>query len=267
VTQPRAGGAAENRRPRREQLRPGAIIAAAGRAGRRYWQPILAVAIPISLVGSGLEILIDHYVDPSDALLSASASLVSTAVSMLGTVLLSGIACRLVSAAEHGGERQPLLQAVRSLPWPRLIAADALVTVLVVVGFALFFLPGVAALTLLAVVGPVIEIEHPQVLAALRRSVRLTRHHVPSVVLLATLPLVVVAELEAIAPDPGRAGEIAEFLIIRGLAEGIVEAAIAVVLSELCFQLIDAEGVSRRPASGRAGPRLPGVSRQSARCR
>jgi uncharacterized protein UPF0259 len=225
----------------RRRLRPARIIAASARAGRRYWWPILAVAIPVSLAGSGLEIVVDHYVDPSDALLSFSATLGATGISLLGTVLLSGIACRLVGSAEHGWEPSTLRRIARSLPWKRLIAADVLVALVVVAGFLLLVVPGLAALTLLAVVGPVIEIEHRRILAAIRRSVQLTRRHIWAVVLLATVPLAVAAELEAVAPEPDRAGEIAEFLIIRGMAEGIVEGCLAVILVELCFQLIAAE--------------------------
>jgi hypothetical protein len=69
------------------------------------------------------------------------------------------------------------------------------------------------------------------------------------VALLGTLPLLVVAEVEAVAPEPDRAGEIAEFLLIRGVAEGIVEACLAVILCELCFQLIDADTARLRGAA------------------
>src|SRR6202030_3771053 len=58
----------------RHRGNPGLVIAGAARAGRRYWLQILALAIPVSVVGSGLEIVIDHYVDPSDAVLSVGAS-------------------------------------------------------------------------------------------------------------------------------------------------------------------------------------------------
>jgi hypothetical protein len=237
--QPGADHRSEARPGQRLRVRPRRVVAAAVRAGRRYWWQILAVAIPVSLVGSGLEILVDHYVDPSDALLSVGATLGSTGISLLGTVLLSAFACRLVAAAEHRQEPLTVLQVARSLPWWRLIAADVLVSLAVVAGLVLLVVPGLAVLTLLAVVGPVIEIEHRSVFAALRRSAQLTRHHIGSVLLLATAPLLVVAELEAIAPDPDRSGEIAEFLLVRGLAEGVVEACLAVILCELCFQLID----------------------------
>jgi hypothetical protein len=233
-------------RQKHQRVRPGRVIAAAARTGRRYWWQILAIAIPVSLASSGLEILTDHYVDPSDALLSFSATLGSTAISLLGTVLLSGFVCRLVGAAEHGWRPLTFLEVARSLQWWQLIAADVLVVLAVVAGFVLLVVPGLAALTLLAVVGPVIEIEHRRVLAAIRRSCQLTRSHIWPVLLLATAPLAVVAELEAIAPEPDRVGEIAEFLIIRGLAVGIAEACIALVLSELCFQLIDAHRGSTR---------------------
>jgi hypothetical protein len=230
---------------RKQRLRPGGVITAGARAARRSWRPILAVAIPVSLVSSGLEILIDHYVDPRDALLSVGATLGSTGISLLGTVLLSGFVCRLIGAAGHHRPPLTLLQVARSLPWLRLTVADVLVSLAVVAGLLLAILPGLAVLTLLAVVGPVIEIEHRRVFAAFRRSASLTRHHIGSVLLLGTAPILVVAELEAIAPEPGRAGEIAEFLLIRGLAEGIAEACLAVLLCELCFRLIDAEAVRR----------------------
>jgi hypothetical protein len=232
-----AGRGGEERR----RVRPSGIIAASARAGRRYWWQILAVAIPVSLVSAGLEIVVDHYADPSDALLSFGATLGSTGTSLLGTVLLSGFICRLVGAAKHGWKPSSLMGVAQTLPWKRLIAADVLVALAVVVGFLLFVLPGLGALTLLAVVGPVIEIEHRRTLAAIRRSVQLTRRHIWPVLLLATAPLAIAAELEAIAPEPDRLGEIAEFLIIRGIGEGIVEGCLAVVLVELCFQLINAE--------------------------
>jgi hypothetical protein len=230
-------------------LRPGRVVTAAARAGRRFWWQILALAIPVSLISSGLEILVDHYVDPADASLSFGASLGSTGISLLGTVLVSGFACRLVGAAEHSRALLTVAQVARSLPWWRLMAADVLVSLAVVAGLVLLVVPGLAVLTVLAVVGPVIEIEHRRVFAAFRRSAQLTRRHIGTVLLLATAPLLLVAELEAIAPDPDRSGEVAEFLLVRGLAEGIVEACLAIILCELCFQLINDAGTAR----GRGG--------------
>jgi hypothetical protein len=225
------------------RLRAGDVLVAAAQAGRRDWWQILACAIPVSLISSGVEIVVEHYTDPSNTPLSISATLATMSVSILGTVLLSGFVCSLVGAAEHGMPRRTLVQTARSLPWRRLIAADILVTVTAVAGLVIFVLPGLAAFTLLAVVGPVIEIEHRQVLSACRRSVQLVRQHLWAVILLGTLPIVLAAELEATAPEPDRSGEIAEFLLIRGLAIGIVEACLALILVELCFQMIDSDAL------------------------
>jgi divalent metal cation (Fe/Co/Zn/Cd) transporter len=155
------------------KLRAGEVLSAAAHAGRRDWWQFLAVAVPVSLIGAGLEIVLEDYLDPSDAPLSISATLAVTGVSILGTVLLSGFVTGLVGATEHGRERRTLAETVRSLPWKRLVVADILVTITVVIGLVLFVLPGLAALTLLAVVGPVIEIERRPVRCAFRRSVQL----------------------------------------------------------------------------------------------
>jgi hypothetical protein len=225
-------------------------LSAAAQTGRRAWWQILAVAVPVSVISAGLEIVLEHYLDPSDASLSISAALAVTGVSLLGTVLLSGYVCGLVGVTEHGGERRTLVGTVRSLAWKRLVVADILVTVTVIVGLVLFVLPGLAALTLLAVVGPVIEIERRRVLSAFRRSVYLVRQHVWLVILLGTVPLCLATELEAVAPEPVRVGEIAEFLVIRGVLMGIIEACLALLLVEVCIHLIDSDrrkGTAKSP--------------------
>jgi hypothetical protein len=232
-----------------DRLRVIGVLSAAAKAGRRDWWQILAVAIPVSLISAGLEIVLEHYLDRSDAKLSISATLAVTGVSILGTVLVSGFVCGLVGAAEHGRERRTFADTVRSLPWKRLVIADILVTVIVIIGLLLIVLPGLAALTLLAVVGPVIEIEDRQVLSAFRRSVHLVRQRVWLVILLGTVPLALAAELEAVAPEPDKTGEIAEFLLIRGGVMGLVEACLALLLVEVCYQLMDSD---RRNATVRS---------------
>jgi hypothetical protein len=229
-------------------VRPGRVIAGAAHAGRRYWKQILAVAIPVTVFSAGLELIIDH-VDPNQAALSITASITATFISVLGTVLLSGLVCRLVGVAEHGREPLGLWQVMRSLRWWSLIGADLLATAIVVAGVLLFVVPGLIALTLLALVGPVIDIEDRGVLGAIRRSVHLVRQHVWPVVLLGTIPMAAASELEALAPEPHGASEIVRFFVVRGLAEGIAEACIALALAELCFQLIDAEPHTATAAS------------------
>ena len=168
---------------------------------------------------------------------------------------------------------------MRTLPWFRLIRADILVAVLVVVGLIALVIPGLVAVNLFAVVGPVIEIENRPVIAALRRSAHLVRLQFWKVALLATLPVILASEIDSISPDHlTSAGAILEVLAIRGLAEAVVEAGIGLMLVELCYRLIaldrrqaDAEGKERpgtcrrRGRTGPARPTLPGIHGEGAR--
>jgi hypothetical protein len=69
----------------------------------------------------------------------------------------------------------PIRRVLTSLPYVRLIAANLVVALVVGLGLVLFVVPGVAAMTLLGIVGPLVNIERLSVREALRRSVRLVR--------------------------------------------------------------------------------------------
>ncbi|HUZ22379.1 MAG TPA: hypothetical protein VMV07_01290 [Streptosporangiaceae bacterium] len=243
------------------------IVEAAARSALRDGWRILAVAVTVSVVTALAEIAVDHLINPNDLTLSLLAGISAAAVSILGTVFLSGFLARLVraanhgaanhgaanhEAANHGAERVTIGQVARDLPWFRLIRADLLVVLIIILGTLALVIPGLVAFTLLAVTGPAIEIENRKVLAALRRSAHLVRHHFWPVVLLATVPVMVASEVESIAPEPSGAGEILEVLAVRGILEGALEAAIGLVLVELCYRLIalDSRSPSASPASG-----------------
>jgi hypothetical protein len=233
------GGSQGEAQPEPEAKRPRPplpareVIAAAARSGRRHLHVILAVAVAVSTVSALAEILLDEFIDRADVAVSVAADLSASAVSILGTVLLSGFLCRIVGATEHGQKPATVLQVVRHLPWGRLIRADLLVVVIVVIGVLALIIPGLVAFTLLAIIGPVIEIEGRKVYAALRRSVRLT-------VILSSM-------IESFIPHPDDVAEILEVLAVRGIGEGLIEAAIGLILVELCYRLI---ALDRAPAAG-----------------
>lgn len=199
---------------------------------------IVVVAVAVSTATALAEIFVDELIDRADVSASVAGDLSASAVSILGTVLLSGFLCRMVGETEHGQEPAPVLQVLRHLPWWRLIRADLLVVVIVVIGIVALIIPGVVAFTLLAVIGPVIEIEGSKVYAALRRSVHLTRQRFWTVALLATLPVLLASMVESFIPHPDDVAEILEVLAVRGIGEGLIEAAIGLILVELCYRLI-----------------------------
>jgi hypothetical protein len=215
------------------------IIAAAARAGWRDRWRVLIVAVVISTVAALLEVVAADVIDRTNAPLSVISDLSASGMSVLGTVFLSGFLCRLVGQENHGGKPPSIWQVARGLPWGRLILADLLVGLLVLIGVLALVIPGLILLSLLAVVAPVIEIEDRRVLAALRRSARLVRPHFWWVLLLAGLPLFVLIAIETAVPDSENPAAILEALAIRGVADAVVEAAIGLVLVTLCYRLID----------------------------
>lgn len=229
-------GAAEKRS--RPALPVREILAAAARAGQRNASRIIPLAVAVSMAVALADIAVAHLIDRANLPLLTFGELSSSAVSILGTVFLSGFLCRIVGEAEHGREGASVGHLMRTLPWLRLVLADLLVVVLVVIGLVLLVIPGLAALGLLVVVGPVIEIENTPVLAALRRSAHLVRPYFWWVTLLATVPLALSSELDSLAPESGGVGQILEELAIRGVGLALLDAAIGLVLVELCYRLM-----------------------------
>ena len=147
--------------------------------GGTPWR-ILAVSIVVCAVTVAAELAADHLLDRRTWPRRLAGSLSASAVSLLGAVFLSGFLSRLVSETGHGehdahGTR--IRDVLRSLPWGSLILADLLAALIIVVGLLALIIPGLVAITLLAVVGPVIEIEHRHAWAGLRRSAHLVRPH------------------------------------------------------------------------------------------
>ena len=242
----------------RPALHVGQIVAAAGRAGRRHLWRVLAVAVAVSVVTALMEIVVNDLVDRANLPLVLLTVVSASSVSILGEVFLSGFLCRLVRETGHRGEGDgegrgegsSVPQVAQTLQWSRLIRADLLVVLFVVIGAIALVIPGLVAMNLLAVTGPVIEIEDRRVLSALRRSSHLVRQRFWTVALLVTLPVILASGLESAGPEhPGSAGAILAALAVRGLGEAVVQAAIGLVVVELCYRLI---ALDRRAEAGQA---------------
>jgi hypothetical protein len=95
--------------------------------------------------------------------------------SMAGLVLFAGMLDRVVGHHLHGHERPTVGGALRTLPWARLLAADAILVAATTIGTALFVVPGLIVFTLFCLVGPLVNIEGIGVAAAFRRSASLVR--------------------------------------------------------------------------------------------
>ncbi len=241
-----------SRRPRRgaEAGRPASlvreVVAAAARAGWRNAGRIIVAAAVVSAAVSLAETIIHTFTDGASLPVSLLAEIGTSSVSLLGVVLLAGFLGRLVGEASHGRPRASVTDVLRTLPWRRLVGGDLLVVVIVGIGLAALVIPGLIAVTFLAVVGPVIEIESSPAVAALRRSVHLVRQRFWAVVLLATLPTSAASQIPATFPHPVTTAAVLAFAGFR-IGEALVEAALGLVLVELCYRLIELD--TARPAA------------------
>jgi hypothetical protein len=241
------------------------IAAAVGHTARRHAWRILVVSIAVSAVTVAAELAADHLLDQADVATALAGALSTSTLSLLGAVFLSGFLCRLVSSTEHGATEQEgktghgktgqaadgsrIRDVLRSLPWGSLILADLLATLIIVVGLVALIIPGLIAITLLAVVGPVIELEHQPAVAGLRRSAHLVRPYFWRVAAFATLPLLLANGIAAFLPDPSGTADVVTTLVVRSVGEGILESVVGLLLVELCYRLIAADrGATRPPA-------------------
>ena len=252
---------------REPTLRFRPIAAEVVHTARRHGWRILAVSIVVSAVTVAVELAADHLLDRANLATAVAGALSTSMVSLLGAVFLSGFLCRLVSttehgaaehgAAEHGADGSRIRDVLRSLPWGSLILADLLAALIIVVGLVALIIPGLIAITLLAVVGPVIELERQHAVAGLRRSAHLVRPYFWRVAAYATLPLLVANGVVGILPDPSGPTDIVTTLVARPIGEGVIESVLGLLLVELCYRLIAADRAAARLAAQPVG--LPPV--------
>jgi hypothetical protein len=126
----------------------------------------------------------------SDKGLTLAVSLLTGPLSFstAGLVLYAGMLDRVVGHHLHGHEHVTVRGALRTLPWTRLLVADALLVAATTIGAALFVVPGIIVFTLFCLVGPLVNIEGIGVVAAFRRSAALVRRAPWPTLLLATIP-------------------------------------------------------------------------------
>jgi len=245
---------------KREKQRVGIIgvLTGAARIGRRHWHRILPVALAVSMITTLAEIGVDELVPQDSFPWTLIADLTASGLSLLGAVFLSGFLTKLVGGSlDNDSNGRPdngitIKTVLRTLPWGRLIGADLLVATLVVIGLLLLVIPGLIVFNLLALVGPVIEVENLKVIAAIRRSIHLVRGHFWSVALLATLPVAIAGEIETLAPNPDDFGEFLKVLAIRGLGEGLAEAAVGLILVQLTYRLVALDRAANRQTVSQA---------------
>jgi hypothetical protein len=152
-------------------------------ARERFWTvmlPAVVLFVPLTLLDTHVEHFADEQTRDSSAagVLVMVLSLAGTSGLLFGWVLYTGLLDAIVGAHQFDRPAEPLRQRLRNLPYGRLIGASILLDVLVIIGSGLFVVPGLLALTVFGIVGPVIVIERHGVVGAFIRSARLSLPHI-----------------------------------------------------------------------------------------
>jgi hypothetical protein len=183
--------------PLRPQL-VGELLGTALRIARRNLAVLAPVAVLVSVLGIGLNYAVlaltgtvEEFLDPNarwlqDALAGradgtvwnlVAASLASGLVTTTGAVVLAGLAAPLVARAAVGAPAAGALRERLAGRWLVLVGLAVLTAIALLVGFALFIVPGILLYLAWFVAGPALVLERGTPTQAWRRSVVLTAGH------------------------------------------------------------------------------------------
>jgi hypothetical protein len=229
----------------RPRLTPWFLFREAARTFAARWKRVLGVGATVTAFTVVVSTLLDMMFESKEAqtdgkvaLAFALASVGLSAANGFGTTFLSGVLDRTVGEHQHGHPSETLWELLRRIPYVSLIVADLLALVVKIVGFVLLVIPGLIAITLLCVVGPVVMIEGRRPVASLRRSAQLVRPFFWLTFVAVTIPIV----FENLLSDALASAHWAHGFV-RHLAVGVViDTPVAVIVSlievTLAYQLI-----------------------------
>ena len=210
------------------------------RVARAQWPLLLGAGLVIFIPLGLIEVLDERLqeslqefrekVEAGRIVAAVTAALGHAGASLVGEVLYAGVVAAVVLGAREG-QRRPLGEIARTLPYRRLILADLLWVLAVAVGLFLLIVPGLIAMARFALVGPVIEVERLGVIDGFRRSAVLIRGHTVRVLAL-ILPVLVVGDVLTSVVQSGSIG-----ILGNGFLADWLAATVADLLTSLIYAL------------------------------
>jgi hypothetical protein len=187
-------------KPPRHRLHPLELTSMAWRTARMEPARVIVPALVIfgldAIEGTFFtEVAVDHLG------LESLAGVFIFGASTLGLTFYAGMLERLVGSVERNEPAQPVFVVLRSLPWLRLLAAQAILIVIGAAASLVLIIPGLIVGTLFALVGPLINLLDTSVPEAFKRSLRMVWPHFMLVFCFITLPLAVEHEVVVLVAD------------------------------------------------------------------
>jgi hypothetical protein len=214
----------------------------------------IVLLVPLNLLATATATEIDTATDQLDvtAVSRLALALIAGLGAALGAVGFAGVLDQLVAEQRRGLPKQPILAVLRAIPYLRLLLATLLMAAVIIAGILLFILPGLLAVTLFVLTGPLIG-SGESVMRSFRRSARLVRPHLWLVVRVVTLPMLASELLDdALAVLVESRSRYLSVLVSNGVVAatlGAVIALVQVVLTEELLERDEAGNASARPAA------------------
>ncbi|MGH9026721.1 MAG: hypothetical protein ACRDWD_11505, partial [Acidimicrobiia bacterium] len=162
-----------------QRLDVGATLRRAVELCKAEWRILvgltIVVEIPILIADTASIRFLDIDVSRTAAVESVAAGLILVMWTTLAHHLLLAVVERVEASARRGHPRPVVGKVLRDLPIGRLLLADVLVTVALVVGLLLLVIPGIAVAVWTAPLFPLLTMERKRVLPTVRRSIAIVR--------------------------------------------------------------------------------------------
>jgi hypothetical protein len=144
----------------------------------------LVVVAPLTI---GVELLL-RVNGPFEVKIAVAAAVLT--MSVLGEVFCAGLAEHAIRREQLGLPARSLWALTREVPFTRLLAVSVVVSVVVLLGLLLLFVPGLLAFAWLAMATPLVSLERAGIWSALRGSIAMVRKQYWPVLALTALTFV-----------------------------------------------------------------------------
>ncbi len=196
--------------------------------------PVTAVQVVLTHLG--------HRGEPQEAWARVVYVLAVVVVAFAGifaATFYAGVVDRTVGALRGATPEFGVTQILRELPYWRLIRAELLYIALVAVGSLALVVPGLVAMTVFSIVGPVMLIEDRAVFDTFRRSSRLVRPSFWPAVATTVVPLVIESFLSDLLLTSTAQPPVAVELLVECAFAALVSSFVGLLVTQTAYQLIE----------------------------
>ena len=176
-----------------------------------------------------------------------------TVTGVLALEFYAGLLDKIVAEDQYGHSSHTIRQVLQTLSYGRLVLASMLLTTMYAVGTILFIVPGIVALTLFSLTGPLINIEGLRVVSAMRRSARLVLPQFWRVLVLVTAPLLLEDYLVSLAEEADHDLPLWLVFLVSAALAATVNAFVGLLVTTLAHSLSSASRSQEAPTE----PQLP----------